>query len=64
MPLTLGLQGNERRTPRAGRLRRGGETPAQCRVGGEQDVFVFVILIAVLLVKPTGLLGKQGIEKV
>ena len=31
---------------------------------GLQDVFVFVILIAVLLVKPTGLLGKQGIEKV
>jgi branched-chain amino acid transport system permease protein len=31
---------------------------------GLQDVFVFIILIAVLLVKPTGLLGKQGIEKV
>jgi branched-chain amino acid transport system permease protein len=31
---------------------------------GLQDVFVFAILIAVLLVKPTGLLGKQGIEKV
>jgi branched-chain amino acid transport system permease protein len=31
---------------------------------GLQDVFVFIILIAVLLVKPTGLLGKKGIEKV
>jgi len=31
---------------------------------GLQDVFVFIILIAVLLVKPTGLLGKQRIEKV
>ncbi len=31
---------------------------------GLQDVFVFAILIAVLLVKPTGLLGKPMIEKV
>jgi branched-chain amino acid transport system permease protein len=31
---------------------------------GLQDVFVFAILIGVLLVKPAGLLGKQGVEKV
>jgi branched-subunit amino acid ABC-type transport system permease component len=29
-----------------------------------QDVLVFAVLIVVLLVKPTGLLGKQSIEKV
>jgi branched-chain amino acid transport system permease protein len=29
-----------------------------------QDVFVFMALVLVLLVKPTGLLGKAGIEKV
>jgi branched-chain amino acid transport system permease protein len=31
---------------------------------GLQDVLVFTVLIGVLLVKPTGLLGKAGIEKV
>jgi branched-chain amino acid transport system permease protein len=29
-----------------------------------QDVFVFMALVLVLLVKPTGLLGKAGVEKV
>jgi branched-chain amino acid transport system permease protein len=29
-----------------------------------QDVFIFMALVLVLLVKPTGLLGKAGIEKV
>ncbi len=31
---------------------------------GGQDVLVFLVLILVLLFKPTGLLGKAGIEKV
>ncbi len=31
---------------------------------GLKDVLVFVVLIGVLLVKPTGLMGKAGIEKV
>ncbi|NUO52130.1 MAG: branched-chain amino acid ABC transporter permease [Polyangiaceae bacterium] len=29
-----------------------------------QDVFIFIALVAVLLVKPSGLLGKVGVEKV
>lgn len=29
-----------------------------------QDVFVFIALVAVLLVRPSGLLGKTGVEKV
>jgi branched-chain amino acid transport system permease protein len=29
-----------------------------------QDVFIFVALVGVLLVRPSGLLGKVGIEKV
>jgi branched-subunit amino acid ABC-type transport system permease component len=31
---------------------------------GLQTVLVFTVLIGVLLIKPTGLLGKAGIEKV
>jgi branched-chain amino acid transport system permease protein len=29
-----------------------------------QDVFIFIALVGVLLVRPSGLLGKVGIEKV
>lgn len=29
-----------------------------------QDVFIFIALVAVLLVKPSGLMGKVGVEKV
>ena len=31
---------------------------------GYRDAFAFILLIVVLLVKPTGLLGKRGSEKV
>jgi branched-chain amino acid transport system permease protein len=31
---------------------------------GAQDVLVFLVLIVVLLLRPAGLLGKAGIEKV
>jgi branched-chain amino acid transport system permease protein len=41
-----------------------GEMTKLTPYSGLQDVLVFVVLIAVLLVKPTGLLGKQTIEKV
>jgi branched-chain amino acid transport system substrate-binding protein len=41
-----------------------GEMTKLTSYSGLQDVLVFTVLIAVLLVKPTGLLGKAGIEKV
>jgi len=41
-----------------------GELTKLTQYSGLQDVLVFTVLIAVLLVKPTGLLGKQSIEKV
>ena len=41
-----------------------GELTKLTPYSGLQDVFIFIVLIAVLLVKPTGLLGKVGIEKV
>lgn len=41
-----------------------GELTKLTPYSGMQDVLIFVALIAVLLVKPTGLLGKQGVEKV
>jgi branched-chain amino acid transport system permease protein len=41
-----------------------GELTKLTSYSGLQDVLVFTVLIAVLLVKPTGLLGKQSIEKV
>ena len=41
-----------------------GELTKLTSYSGLQDVLVFAVLIAVLLVKPTGLLGKQSIEKV
>ncbi len=41
-----------------------GELTKLTPYSGLQDVLVFTVLIAVLLVKPTGLLGKAGIEKV
>ena len=41
-----------------------GEMTKLTPYSGLQDVLVFTVLIAVLLVKPTGLLGKAGIEKV
>lgn len=41
-----------------------GELTKLTPYSGLQDVLVFAVLIAVLLVKPTGLLGKPGIEKV
>jgi branched-chain amino acid transport system permease protein len=33
-------------------------------LSGYRDAFAFVILIVVLLVKPTGLMGKNQTEKV
>jgi branched-chain amino acid transport system permease protein len=33
-------------------------------LSGYRDAFAFVLLIVVLLVKPTGLLGKNQAEKV
>lgn len=41
-----------------------GELTKLTQYSGLQDVLVFTVLIGVLLVKPTGLLGKQSIEKV
>lgn len=41
-----------------------GELTKLTPYSGLQDVLVFAVLIGVLLVKPTGLLGKPGIEKV
>jgi branched-chain amino acid transport system permease protein len=41
-----------------------GELTKLTPYSGLQDVFIFVALILVLLVRPTGLLGKAGIEKV
>ncbi len=41
-----------------------GELTKLTDYSGLQDVIIFVVLIAVLLVRPTGLLGKAGIEKV
>jgi branched-chain amino acid transport system permease protein len=41
-----------------------GELTKLTSYSGLQDVLVFAVLIVVLLVKPTGLLGKQTIEKV
>jgi branched-chain amino acid transport system permease protein len=41
-----------------------GELMKLTPYSGLQDVVVFVVLIAVLLVRPAGLLGKAGIEKV
>ncbi len=41
-----------------------GEMTKLTPYSGLQDVLVFTVLIGVLLVKPTGLLGKAGIEKV
>ena len=41
-----------------------GELTKLTPYSGLQDVLVFTVLIAVLLVKPTGLMGRAGIEKV
>ena len=41
-----------------------GEMTKLTPYSGLQDVFVFIVLIGVLLVRPAGLLGKAGIEKV
>ncbi|MCC6555792.1 MAG: branched-chain amino acid ABC transporter permease [Polyangiaceae bacterium] len=41
-----------------------GELTKLTPYSGLQDVLVFAVLIVVLLVKPTGLLGKAGVEKV
>ena len=41
-----------------------GELTKLTPYSGLQDVFIFAVLIAVLLVRPTGLLGKAGTEKV
>ena len=41
-----------------------GEMTKLTPYSGLQDVLVFTVLIGVLLIKPTGLLGKAGIEKV
>ncbi|WP_437633879.1 branched-chain amino acid ABC transporter permease [Sorangium sp. So ce854] len=41
-----------------------GEMTKLTPYSGLQDVLVFAVLIAVLLVKPTGLLGTSGTEKV
>jgi branched-chain amino acid transport system permease protein len=41
-----------------------GELTKLTPYSGLQDVLVFAVLIGVLLVKPTGLLGRAGIEKV
>jgi branched-chain amino acid transport system permease protein len=41
-----------------------GEMTKLTPYSGLQDVLIFTALIAVLLVRPTGLLGKAGIEKV
>ena len=41
-----------------------GELTKLTPYSGLQDVLVFAVLICVLLVRPTGLLGRAGIEKV
>jgi branched-chain amino acid transport system permease protein len=41
-----------------------GELTKLTAYSGLQDVLIFTVLIGVLLVKPTGLLGKVGVEKV
>ncbi len=41
-----------------------GELTKLTPYSGLQDVLVFTVLIGVLLVKPTGLMGRAGIEKV
>jgi len=41
-----------------------GEMTKLTPYSGLQDVLIFIVLIAVLLIRPTGLLGKAGIEKV
>lgn len=41
-----------------------GEMTKLTPYSGLQDVFIFIALIGVLLVRPAGLLGKAGIEKV
>ena len=41
-----------------------GELTKLTPYSGLQDVLVFTVLIAVLLVRPTGLLGRPGTEKV
>jgi branched-chain amino acid transport system permease protein len=41
-----------------------GELVKLSDYSGGQDVLVFMVLIGVLLVKPAGLLGKAGVEKV
>jgi len=41
-----------------------GELTKLTAYSGLQDVLVFTVLIAVLLLRPTGLLGKAGTEKV
>ncbi len=41
-----------------------GELTKLTPYSGLQDVLIFIVLIAVLLVRPAGLLGRAGIEKV
>ncbi len=41
-----------------------GELVKLTDYSGGQDVLVFLVLIVVLLVRPAGLLGKMGTEKV
>jgi branched-chain amino acid transport system permease protein len=41
-----------------------GELMKLTPYSGLQDVLIFTALIVVLLVRPAGLLGKAGIEKV
>jgi branched-chain amino acid transport system permease protein len=41
-----------------------GELVKLSDYSGGQDVLIFIVLIMVLLLKPSGLLGKAGIEKV
>ncbi len=41
-----------------------GELVKLSDYSGGQDVLIFIVLILVLLLKPSGLLGKAGIEKV
>ena len=41
-----------------------GELVKLSDYSGGQDVLIFIVLILVLLLKPAGLLGKAGIEKV
>jgi branched-chain amino acid transport system permease protein len=41
-----------------------GELVKLSDYSGGQDVLIFIVLILVLLLKPSGLLGKTGIEKV